>query len=143
MRRVRIYGASPHKEEVRKAVTFFLKELIPNKRKYDITIILKKGLIEEEESFGECWKTDTHNYNIRLDAEMKQEGLLKTLAHECVHVKQFSSGILKFKNKFDMWGDKVYYRNAKYETLPWEIEATKLESILYINYLNRNSNLQK
>ena len=137
MKRVRVYGCSDDpklKEEIKKASSLFINYLIPRKRKYDITISLSPKLLIKSGSHGECWSWSRNTYCIKLDKTQTKEAILKTLAHECVHVKQFAYGELKFLNKFDIWQGKVYYHGAKYELLPWEREANKYETILYDKY---------
>jgi hypothetical protein len=63
-----------------------------------------------------------------LDADLKQERLFETLAHEMVHVKQFAKGQYKAVRTKRFWmGSHV---KAKYYDQPWEIEAMAKEKLL-------------
>ena len=62
-----------------------------------------------------------------------------------VHVKQFSSGKLKdyIRTSKTRWKNKTYSekfveQNSRNTTpiLPWEIEASRLEDIIYEEYIN-------
>jgi hypothetical protein len=135
---LRIYGykSTPAlKEDIRKASNFFIKRLLPQKRILHVSVKRRKDLIEKSGTYGECWQLDEpHCFEILLDGELSREDCLTTLAHEFVHVKQFSRRELKFGHKIDTWCGKKYYHGAAYETLPWEKEATRLETKLYSEY---------
>jgi hypothetical protein len=138
MKRLRIYGCSDKpklKAEIKKAANLFIKELLPRKRKYDITISISPNLSKKVGSFGECWAWSRNKYSVKVDSSQTKENIFKTLAHEFVHVKQFSVGELKFLTKFDVWQGTVYYHGAKYENLPWEKEAVRYEKILYNKHI--------
>ena len=139
MKRIRIYGCSTEptlKAEIKKASDLFMRILLPRKRKYDITISLTRDLSKKTGSFGECWSWSRNTYCVKIDKSQPIEDVLKTLAHEFVHVKQFALGELKFLNQFDVWQGKIYYHDAKYETLPWEKEARRYENILYNKHIS-------
>jgi len=135
---LRIYGykSTPAlKEDIRKASNFFINRLLPQKRILHVSVKRRKDLIQKSGTYGECWQLDEpHCFEILLDGELSREDCLTTLAHEFVHVKQFSRRELKFGHKIDTWCGKKYYHGAAYETLPWEKEATRLESKLYNEY---------
>lgn len=135
---LRIYGykSTPAlKEDIREASNFFINELIPRKRILHIAIKRRNDLIQKSGTYGECWQLDeTHCFEILLDASLSRKDCLTTLAHEFVHVKQFCKRELKFGHNIDTWCGKKYYHGAAYESLPWEKEATRLETKLYNEY---------
>lgn len=139
---LRIYGYKsipPLKEDIRKASIFFTNKLIPQKRILHVAIKRRKDMIQKSGTYGECWQLDVpHSFEILLDADLSREDCLTTLAHEFVHIKQFSKRELKFGHKIDTWCGKKYYHGAAYESLPWEKEATRLETKLYNEYQNHN-----
>lgn len=146
MKRLRVYGCKNNpelKEEIITASTFFINSLLPRKRKYDITVTAVNDLIDKEETFGECWSWSPNVYCIRFDKNQTQENRIKTLAHEFVHLKQFAFGELKFLTQFNIWQDKIFYHEAKYNLVPWEREASKMENVLYDRYIKflYNSNI--
>lgn len=137
---LRIYGCKDKpalREDIREASKFFINKLIPRKRILHISIKRRKDLIKKSGTFGECWQLDEpHSFDILLDADLSRKDCLTTLAHEFVHVKQFCRHELKFGHKIDTWCGKKYYHGAAYESLPWEKEATRLETKLYDAYKN-------
>lgn len=104
---------------------------------------------------GECIDEDDFRnprwFTIHLRGIEKDDDIIKTLAHEMVHVKQYAknelhSGImvpakggLKMHSK---WMGKVWKAKRKedsYYDSPWEIEAYGREVGLYARWIERNS----
>ena len=141
---LRIYGCKDKpalRDDIREASNFFIDKLIPRKRILHIAVKRRKNLIKKSGTFGECWQLDEPNcFEILVDADLSKKQTLTTLAHEFVHVKQFCRRELKFGHKIDTWCGKKYYHGAAYETLPWEKEATKLETVLYEEFKGRKNN---
>lgn len=139
MKRIRIYGCKNQgelKDKIRSAITYYRDSLLPHKRKLDLTVSLKKHFWQSRGLFGECWNTSYYNYpaysfNIVIDADLEEEDLFSTLAHEMVHVKQFAKGELYFGIKQNKWLGKIYPCNTPYNQQPWEKEATEIEEKLY------------
>lgn len=59
--------------------------------------------------------------------------MMMTLAHEMVHAKQFLRGELISEGQWS-WKGKAA-NNYRYENMPWEREAYRLEKSLYLNCL--------
>ncbi len=70
-------------------------------------------------------------FEIEIDAELCQIDTLKTLAHECVHIKQYRLGELRdfvrqpVEGSVRKWHGKLYNLadDGIYYDLPWEIDA--------------------
>lgn len=72
-------------------------------------------------------------FEVQLRKRRSLKSTLQTLAHEFVHVKQFARGELNCGHT--KWlGDRIDSDSIDYNDLPWEIEATSLEVILYEMY---------
>lgn len=78
------------------------------------------------------------HYTIALNSNRTLEECLKTLAHECVHVKQFALGELHYKaeltqrgrrQNIKIWKNREIKRK-KYEKRAWEREARSKEGKL-------------
>jgi hypothetical protein len=67
---------------------------------------------------------------VEINSKQSQEEIIKTIAHEMVHVKQYVYGELNEQGT--MWFNVVY--NVDYEEQPWEIEAHDLTDYLYYNW---------
>jgi hypothetical protein len=59
--------------------------------------------------------------------------MIQTLAHEMVHLKQFAMGELN--DEHTKWKSVPIDSNKlEYHDLPWEVEASSLEYILFSMY---------
>ena len=135
------------RKAVRKLVehaTWFYAEKLMGKRLIsglEITINLKKNLLEEENEGNAIWEDDGYRpkeFTIELDSGVKIRNLLITLAHEMVHVKQWAKnemyeylntmGMVRFK------GEKVHLKETEYWDYPWEIEAYGRQLGLFVRF---------
>ena len=71
---------------------------------------------------------------IELHNMMYLESYTKTLLHELQHMHQHIRGDLRDKGAKRLWRG-LDCTNMDYENLPWEIEASIMESELYSMYL--------
>ena len=91
------------------------------------------------------WKDDCYGYldatsysrprsfTISLHSRMKEIDYVKTLLHELVHLRQWVEGSLTLKS------GRTYYKgmnvsDIKYYEQPHEVEAFKLQEVLYTQY---------
>ena len=135
------------RKAVRKLVehaTWFYAEKLMGKRLIsglEITINLKKNLLEEENEGNAIWEDDGYRpkeFTIELDSTAKIRNLLITLAHEMVHVKQWAknemyeymnvAGLVRFK------GEKFHMEITDYWDYPWEIEAYGKQLGLFVRF---------
>ena len=74
------------------------------------------------------------SFVVEVNRFLNTEEKLKTLAHEMVHVKQYSLGYLN--EYMTCWrGKKIDIFNIHYEELPWEIEAESYGLNLYESFM--------
>ena len=81
-------------------------------------------------------RAEIDDYNrTRTDTEWGHT-ILRTLAHELVHVKQYLVGDLSWRNKGMLWGGEVFAPEYLTEQLktPYEIEAYGREKGLLISF---------
>lgn len=96
----------------------------------DITVFLVKDLYEKEGIKGDIDfdmddDSDHMAFDIRLDSSMNMQALIRALAHELVHVKQYlRKEIEDGRYMCVLWKGKRYVRtSSNYWDYPWEIEA--------------------
>lgn len=108
---------------------FFSNELKINNKNITLSVQTIPKLYSKTGMRGATFQLGKNDFDIGLDSRLDLETMLITLAHEMVHVKQYSLGQLKLneQNNF-VWLGKVH-NNTYYES-PWEIEAFKRERIL-------------
>ena len=113
--------------------TWFLNEYLS---KYDIETIeiIHKGL-KRDGSWGFCDKMEG-GYKIELQSNMKKERYMKVLIHELIHVRQWVEGRLHYRCGGAMFFKDEYVGKTEYHNQPHEIEAFKLEGIIYQKYLD-------
>lgn len=127
-----------------KAIEVFKKYLFENNKRLSTTITID---IKFHKLGGDTWglcdyEEDSYRpkeFTIYIDRRLTNEkDIISTVAHEMVHVWQYSTG--KFKDYVGKpahrYEDHIYDANMKYRDMPWEIEARKLEKILYKHWTN-------
>ena len=73
------------------------------------------------------------DFEVELHNRMTPEHYTKTLLHELWHVYQHVTGQLKDKYKKRLWKG-VDHSKTDYEDQPWEVEANRMEELLYEEY---------
>lgn len=130
-------GTKLQKKLVEEAANYYLRDLIST---YSVMLLIKlrKDLFKKEVLKADCiWEDDRNKpreFNIRIDSSMKMHGVLRALAHECVHVKQFVTGEMRDTNNcyITKWKGQGYRTDqCNYWKLPWEIDAYGREVGLY------------
>ena len=90
-------------------------------------------------------RAEIDNYDrTRTDTEWGHE-ILKTLAHELVHVKQYVMGELTYRTHGMVWKKETYSPDNIFEYFetPYEIEAYGREKGLLVAFLARWSEIEK
>lgn len=77
--------------------------------------------------------TQYREFVLFINKHMKKRKTLKTLIHEMVHVRQFARNQYRqFDNNVYRWNNKrLTMKAVDYLSMPWEIEANRLERPLY------------
>jgi len=124
-----VHSSSPIKQSfVAISAKLYELELGLKNSKYTVEIQFKKGLAKRRGTKG-CVSTLGSKYLIMLlDANLKNNALLETLAHEMVHVKQYARGQFKIEKNKTIWLGKPL--KLKYYQRPWELEAMSKERVL-------------
>lgn len=75
-------------------------------------------------------------FTIELNKNLSGIELIKTIAHEMVHLKQFVKGELKERYKpshHHIWyGDIIDVGDDNFYDVPWEVEARDMEQELFL-----------
>jgi hypothetical protein len=134
----KIYGCSDKKLKnlMLRASHFFIKALMPRKRKLSVAVFMQKNLLVEEGAYASCYQMDYYNtgcdYTILLDADQSFETIVSSLAHEFTHIKQFVCKELTILNGnyCAKWKGVKFSDDSDYEEMPWELEAYTFEQKL-------------
>lgn len=127
-------NTSPHKVQVLEQSTkFYAKYLNILDFKYKVFIVVAPNMRLRDGNNGIASKTGPKEVTIAVDSQLVLPKLLRTLAHEMVHAKQYMRGQYKAKlsrngrfKKF--WLGKAY--SVEYLKRPWEREAFNRENEL-------------
>lgn len=140
--RIKIKGqhARIQSSVMRRALHWYARDLMPRlAAKIDLELRIVKNLVETEHcDAAVTWvgeRVRPRQFIMEVDADLDLERTLEMLAHEMVHVKQFTKGELvdNPSGKTAKWqGKRVSIRDDdRYWSLPWEIEAYGRQPGLY------------
>jgi hypothetical protein len=126
--------------ELIKASHFYAQTLLSAQLYPHISIVVKmKTKITDLGNCSIAYYNDWYkarDFEIELRRHRSLKSTLQTLAHEFVHIKQFAKGELNVDHT--RWrGEKFDSAACDYNDLPWEVEATSLEPILYHLYVDK------
>lgn len=122
-----IGGSKSQKTHVSRMVEFCVKTLMP-KMNLDITV----KLCNPTGAMGYCLEEDNNRtFELEIDKTQSLRGLLETVAHEMVHVKQYARHEMKEPR---VWKGKILSKDIEYWDLPWEIEAHGREVGLFVRW---------
>jgi len=135
------------KAEAKFATNYYLNMLLKKSIVENLIVAIKFSKLSEK---GLCSPEDDDDndlpreFIIEIDNRMSKPEQLRTLAHECVHLKSFSTGELKYSKHANcmLWKrKKVYLDKIDYWDLPSEIEAFGREVGLYVRYLDHKKEM--
>ena len=129
-------------EYLQRASQFFAEQLIHKQLLRHVVVEIKFNKHLDNFGYtsivGRNSKGKPRNLLIELHPFISGVEILKTLAHEFVHVKQFVYEELNEEQT--MWQGKKYdAEEVDYYSLPWEIEAMGLEVGLFIHYAKKEA----
>ena len=124
-------GTKTQQRVTDEAARVFIKQLLPRKRPLNIDITIRNTL--KENAAGYCTHEDRDQFHIELHNRGNLFDYLSFLAHELVHVKQYSNRELV---KYCWMG--VDYFDVAYSKLPWEKEAWSAQYPMSKKYIKNN-----
>jgi hypothetical protein len=120
---------NPYNKTHEISVTFFLKYLIPRVKKVKVNIeyfVQKNREDAAMHNKGDITQDDDREFTIRINRDLNLVAQVKTLAHECVHIKQYIS------EKDCDWS---IIRNPRTSYEKYMLEPNELEAIAYAEFL--------
>jgi len=131
-------------QEILAASRFFGKELLS--KQLIKHIHLEIIIVSTSPDLGNCCITyyndwyKAREFEIQLKRKKSTDSMIQTLAHEMVHLKQFAMGELN--DEHTKWKSVPIDSNKlEYHDLPWEVEASSLEYILFAMYQEHKQQL--
>lgn len=120
-------------QKVCDASWFYARELLSSQMIKNIVVSIEFRTTIKD--LGNCMIAEFNDwrkarvFEIQLKRHKTYDSTLRTLAHEFVHLKQFAKGELNDENT--KWKGQLICEETPYSDLPWEVEATSLEPILF------------
>lgn len=128
----------------KEAIQYFAKFLLKDQKYHEVTITIdfNKNNLQKKSDFASCeyfWTgKPVKEFTIVINENLGKLTMLKSLAHEMVHVKQYVYGELKDYlkvNKISWKGQDFHHKDIDYWLSPWEVEAHGIERGLYAKYM--------
>lgn len=139
------------------AINLFGKKLLSKKlfEQIEVELIFVQNFNKNQKAYGICEWIDNNDrpkwFEITIDKDLSEKQIIKTIAHEMVHLKQFATGQMKdmVRTPATRWEGKLYTVPDNYDLsldywfTPWEIEAYGLENGLYVMYKRYMQSLEE
>lgn len=128
-------------DEIGRAAVFFAEAVCGKRLSNHLSVAISLETMGTG-CYGTCYSVDDRKrpreFIIALNKNLSRKSLLKSLAHEIVHVKQSARGeLVHLTRRTSLWKG-IEIKSAKgfkdYMFLPWEIEAYGLEENLFSLY---------
>jgi hypothetical protein len=144
--RVRVRGGNENtRKQIKHAAKWYGDNIVGYKLADNVYVridLIPNLQIEERCYARVVWLKTNHrprHFAIEIDSNLKKKMMLKTLAHEFVHIRQYTRDHLKdlYNCTRVRWHKKIFSEqqiDTLYKTLPWELEAHKLEKHFYHAY---------
>ena len=137
---VTVSGTNRKVTDLTESLVHYCADKLKIKDSVVIDIEFSKSLYKEDGLLGEVDFDDSnHNpkeFTITVDSTGSKRRMMETIAHEMVHVKQYSKGELVdlSRSNSTRWQNNIIDKNTNYWDLPWEIEAHGKELGLFIRW---------
>ena len=142
--RVRVFGKTNTKVDaniIRLASKYYLDRLL-GKKAHKINLVIR--IVPSSEDWGIFFFPNGRikSYEIELDGRISKRKMLETLAHECVHLKQWHNREMRDHNskKVRWMGQLMEFIEPNFDNCPdyfdqpWEIEANGRTPGLYAGF---------
>ena len=133
-------GYNYSKRRCESIVNWFVDTYLPNHKLF--LNIDHKGLLRES-VFGWAWVVPPDHrpreFEVEIHNRLSVEEYTSTLLHELWHVYQHVTGQLKDKYNKRYWKG-IDHSKTDYADQPWEVEALRMEKILYREYTSYSLN---
>lgn len=137
---VTVTGANKKISDLTESLVNYCAKKLKLKDSISIDVEFSKTLYKEDGILGEVDFDDSNHrpkeFTITVDSTGSKRRIMETIAHEMVHVKQYSKGELVDMSRSGKtrWQNEMVSNNTNYWDLPWEIEAHGKELGLFIRW---------
>jgi len=126
------------KERLKTAYKFFAKRLNLPTGKIKLEFGNLDGKVQgkvDVKGKSKPYKVDSYKIIMRTNSPHSSDNQIKTLAHECWHIKQVEDG--RYNIVDNSWDGKEYPKyddEEKEKTLPWEVDARMNAEDLFVEF---------
>ena len=137
---VTVTGANKKISDLTESLVNYCAKKLKLKDSISIDVEFSKTLYKEDGILGEVDFDDSNHrpkeFTITVDSTGSKRRIMETIAHEMVHVKQYSKGELVDMSRSGetRWQNQSVNNDTNYWDLPWEIEAHGKELGLFIRW---------
>lgn len=126
------------------AIKFFAEHLFKRNKRLASNLTINLKFKDLKDAWGICDPLDVNirprEFTILIDRKLEGKDITQTIAHEMVHVWQYATGKLKnYDAPVCRYEGHLYDAGMSYRDMPWEIEARRLERLLYKLYIKSQS----
>ena len=120
-----------------KAIELFRTHLFKKNKKLSGLVHIRLRFKDLDEAWGIYDAHDVgikpRHFTILINKNLHDEkDIISTVGHEMVHVWQYAIGKLRdYESPVHRYEDTLYNADMSYKDMPWEIEARRLEKVLY------------
>jgi hypothetical protein len=144
--------------EIRQAIDFFNKYLLTERLAQEIAlnITFVPGLRKEQKCVAQCYPAADatakrpRSFRMDIDPKIPRMKIIKTLAHELIHVRQWAKGYLYdyANHQESRWKGQIHRYSLKetfeeYYMFPWEWEAYGGELCLMRLYAKERKRIKR
>lgn len=137
---VTVTGTNKKISDLTESLVNYCAKKLKLKDSISIDVEFSKTLYKEDGILGEVDFDDSNHrpkeFTITVDSTGSKRRIMETIAHEMVHVKQYSKGELVDLSRSGetRWQNQPVNGDTNYWDLPWEIEAHGKELGLFIRW---------
>jgi hypothetical protein len=137
---VTVSGANEKVTDLTESLIHYCANKLKIKDSVIIDVEFSKTLYKEDGILGEVDFDDSNHrpkeFTITVDSTGSKRKIMETIAHEMVHVKQYSKGELIDMSRSGQtkWQNVPVNKQTNYWDQPWEIEAHGKELGLFIRW---------
>jgi hypothetical protein len=137
---VSVSGTTKKIADLTESLVHYCADKLKIKDSVVIDVEFSRTLYKEDGILGEVDFDDSNHkpkeFTITVDSTGSKRRMMETIAHEMVHVKQYSKGELVdlSRSNSTRWQNNIIDKSTNYWDLPWEIEAHGKELGLFIRW---------
>lgn len=131
------YAVNENATLIEEGALYFLNDLLYDNEKKDLVVVISICKMNKSDH-GDAWLNKNKGY-IRINSQINFLDQITTLAHECIHIRQFRRKQLEVINNEYVWHGNKHreWKTMDCRLYPWEIEAYSMQSTLAFGFIHK------